>query len=435
MTDGQTVTRRAMLQSGAALAAASLLPARFRAEVAPRPAGMPSGRFAPHVAVIGAGVFGGWTALSLLRKGARVTLVDAWGAGNSRSSSGDETRVIRAMYNGDPLYTDMVSRAFVLWREAEAGWGRPVFRKTGAIYLFEGDDAFARQSLPLMRERGIAVETLTPAEAATRFPQIRFDGVRVVYLEPEAGYLLARESCELVRQAVEREGGTYTQARARPGPIESGRLTNVRLEGGDAIAADAFVFACGPWLGRVFPGVVAADGIVATRQDVLYIGPPAGDTRFDEGSCPVWINFGIRRLYGIPGNERRGFKIADDTSGLPINPDSLDRVVTPQAIRRARALLARRFPALASQPIVETRVCQYEYSPDGDYLLDRHPGAGNTWLVGGGSGHGFKMGPALGEYVARLVLEGAAPDPKFSYARFIEGRARVRRTRQRKEHP
>lgn len=433
MTDGQ-LTRRAMLQSGAALAAASLLPARLRTAAAPRSAGMPAGRLASQVAVIGAGVFGGWTALSLLRRGARVTLVDAWGAGNSRSSSGDETRVIRAMYNGDPLYTDMVSRAFVLWRDAEAGWGRPVFRKTGAIYLFEGDDAFARQSLPLMRDRGIAVETLTPAEAAIRFPQIRFDGVRVAYLEPDAGYLLARESCHLVRESVEREGGAYVQARARPGRIESGRLTNVLLEGGDAIAADAFVFACGPWLGRVFPEVIAADGIVATRQDVLYIGPPAGDTRFDEASCPVWVNFGIRRLYGIPGNDRRGFKIADDTAGLPINPDSLDRVVAPQAIRRARALLARRFPALASQPIVETRVCQYEYSPDGDYLLDRHPGAGNAWLVGGGSGHGFKMGPALGEYVARLVLDGAAPDPKFSYARFSEGRARVRRTKQRKVH-
>jgi glycine/D-amino acid oxidase-like deaminating enzyme len=388
----------------------------------------------PHVAVIGAGAFGGWTALSLLRTGARVTLVDAWGAGNSRSSSGDETRVIRTMYNGDPLYTDMVSRAFVLWREAEARWGRTVYRKTGAIYFFEGDDAFARRSLPLMRERGIPVETLTPAEGAKRFPQIGFDGVRISYVEPEAGYLLARESCELVRESVAREGGTYRQARVRPGRIASGRLAGVLLDGGDAIGADVFVFACGPWLGRVFPDAVAADGIVATRQDVLYIGPPAGDTRFDAASCPIWVNFGARCLYGIPGNERRGFKVADDTAGPPINPDSLDRVVSSQVIRRARAFLARRFPVLASQPIVETRVCQYEYSPDGDFLLDRHPGAGNVWLVGGGSGHGFKMGPALGEYVARLVLDRASPDPKFSYAHFHEGRARVRRTRQRKVH-
>src|SRR5438105_625667 len=242
-------------------------------------------RSAPHIVVVGAGAFGGWTALSLLRSGARVTLVDARGAGNSRSSSGDETRLIRTMYNGNRLYTDMTVRALSLWRDAEAQWARKVFIETGVLYLFEDDDDFATKSIPLMRERGVAVQALTPAEAATRFPQIAFDDVRTAYFEPNAGVLLARTSCELVRDAVVREGGTYLRAHVRPGRFESSRLSSVAIDDGRAIDGDAFVFACGPWLGTVFPDVVG-DGIAATRQDVMYFGTPAGDCRFEPSAFP-----------------------------------------------------------------------------------------------------------------------------------------------------
>jgi len=416
-------SRREVLRQGVAVVAASSLgPALSQAKSA-----------GPHVVVVGAGAFGGWTALSLLRRGARVTLLDAWGAGNARASSGGETRLIRAMYNGDPAYTSMVTRAFTLWREAEKRWGHTVFQRTGVLYLFEEDDSFARKSVPLMKERGIAVETLTPEEGARRFSTIAFDGVRVAYFEPEAGVLLARASCELVRETFEREGGTYRQARVQPGRIEKGRLAGVTLDGGEALGADAFVFACGPWLGSVFPDVVG-EGIAATRQDVIFFGTPPGNRRFDAPAFPAWINFGERRLYGMPGNERRGFKVADDSAGPVVDPTTMERVVSPGAVEIARDIVKRRFPLLAAQPVVETRVCQYEYSPDGDFLLDNHPGASNVWLVGGGSGHGFKMGPALGEYVTRLVLGGAKPDAKFSYAHFAEGRERLRATRLRKEH-
>jgi len=385
------------------------------------------------IVVVGSGAFGGWTALWLLRRGAAVTLIDAWGAGHSRSSSGDETRLIRSMYNGNAVYTAMVARARVLWREAESRWKRQIFQRTGVLYMFEGDDGFAARSLPLMKSLEIAVETLQPDEAARRFPAIDFSDVRVAHFEADAGVLLARTSCELVRESVEREGGVYRQARVAPGPVVSGRLAHVRLDDGTGIEADAFVFACGPWLGDVFPDVVG-DGITPTRQEVVYFGTPAGDARFDWTSFPAWLDFGKRRRYGSPGNERRGFKVADDSAGRPVDPTTFDRVVSRETIRTARAFVARRFPALVSQPVVETRVCQYEYSPDGDFLLDQHPGAANVWLVGGGSGHGFKMGPALGEYVARLVLDGATPDNQFTYARFAAGRERVARTKRRKMH-
>jgi glycine/D-amino acid oxidase-like deaminating enzyme len=372
-----------------------------------------------HVAVIGAGAFGGWTALSLRRTGARVTLFDAWGAGHARASSGGDTRIIRAIYGGNARYVELTARAFELWWENEARWGRPLYRRTGALWMFQGDDGYARSTLPHLRRVGLEVAELTAADAVRRYPQIDFAGVTSVFLEIEAGYLLARQACEVVRTAFMAEGGEYRTAAVRPGTLAGGGLRELRLADGSTLRADVFVFACGPWLGELFPDVVG-DRITPTRQEVLFFGPPAGDTSFDEGACPVWVDYGPRFLYGIPGNERRGFKVADDTRGPRIDPTTGERVITPEAVARARELLARRFPALAGAPIVESRVCQYEQTPDGHFIIDRHPAVDNVWLVGGGSGHGFKMGPAIGEMVAGLVLGTAESEAFFSLARFAQ---------------
>ena len=268
---GRDVSRRSVVKGALAIAAGVITRPTVREDTTGR-----RGQSGPRVAVIGAGCFGGWTALMLQRRGARVTLVDTWGAGNSRASSGDETRVIRSIYDGNALYTDLVTRAFGLWIDEAKHWGRAVYRKTGAIWIFEGDDAFARGSVPLMRERGIPVEQLSLDEAARRFPQIRFDGARTVYVESEAGFLLARQSCELVRQSVVDAGGAYRQVRAIPGKMGASGLDGVRLANGEQLQADAYVFACGPWMGAVFPEVIGR-GIIATRQDVLYFGTPPDD--------------------------------------------------------------------------------------------------------------------------------------------------------------
>lgn len=371
----------------------------------------------PHIVVVGAGAFGGWTALSLLRAGARVTLLDAYGAGNARASSGGETRVIRGVYNGNVTYTDMVARALVLWKEAEARWQRRFYHRTGALWMFEGsDDAFARSSLAAMKARGLVLRELKLAEAARSYRNVRFDGVRTVWLEPEAGFLLARASCEAVREAVVREGGEYRVAQVKPAAAAGGRMPRLSLSTGGVLSADTFVFACGPWMGKLFPQVIG-DRVRATRQEVFFFGPPAGSTEWDDAHFPCWVNFGEHLMYGIPGNERRGFKVADDTLGAVIDPDAFDRVTTPASLAAARALLRRRFPALATAPVVETRVCQYEYSTDGQFIVDRHPTLENVFLLGGGSGHGFKMGPALGEHAA-AVVQGRTPVlPMFTLKR------------------
>jgi glycine/D-amino acid oxidase-like deaminating enzyme len=368
----------------------------------------------PHVAVLGAGAFGGWTALHLLRRGARVTLLDAWGPGNSRSSSGGETRIIRGVYGSDRVYVDWTARSFGMWREAEERWGRRLYRRTGVLWMAGEDDSYVRESLPFLKDAGLAIEEIPTEEARTRFPQIDFDGVRSVYFEPEAGYLLARRACQAVAEAVAAEGGEVRIAAAFPDWSHGGNLDRLELADGSPLQADLYLFVCGPWLGGLFPEVIGERLLRVTRQEVFFFGLPPGDPWFHEDRCPTWIDLsGERIYYGMPGNEYRGFKVADDTRGAPFDPTFDERLVTPDLLSAARQTLARRFPRLASEPVVETRVCQYENSPDGHLLFGRHPRAGNVWLLGGGSGHGFKLGPALGEYAARIVLEDGAPDPLF----------------------
>jgi glycine/D-amino acid oxidase-like deaminating enzyme len=369
------------------------------------------------VIVVGAGAFGAFSALSLRRAGARVTLLDAWGPGNSRASSGGETRVIRGVYGPDRIYVEMVARAFELWRENERRWNRRLYRAIGAIWMITGPDDFVRAALPLLTERGLPYEELSVAQARQRWPQIDFEGVRWVLREARAGYLLAREACAAAVEGLVREGGEYREASAEPGPVRSNALTGVRLRDGSSLSADEYVFACGPWLPRLFPDVLGSR-IAPTRQEVFFFGTPAGDPRFSEGTMPVWVDFGPRVVYGIPGNARRGFKVADDTRGAPFDPTTGERLASADGLRAAREFLAQRFPLLRGAPLLESRVCQYENTPDHRFVLDRHPAAGNAWIAGGGSGHGFKMGPAVGERVANLVLGRRPVDPFFGLARF-----------------
>ena len=370
-----------------------------------------------HIVVIGAGAFGGWTALALLRAGMRVTLIDAWGAGHARASSGGETRIIRAVYGGVPVYSAMAARALTLWREAQRQWQRQLLFPSGALWMcVTDDDEYVRSSIEPMKAVGLSLEQLSVDDAAHRWPQMSFRDVRTVYFEPEAAYIAARAACELVRETFVREGGEYTPAWALPGAVAGARLSTLTLADGRVLGADRFVFACGPWMGQVFPEVIGRR-IVAMRQEVFFFGTPAGDPRYDLGALPVWMHRGERFTYGVPGHERRGLKLADDTAGEEVDPTVMDRAPSASGLARARAILGERFPALADAPLLEARVCQYEMSSDKNFLVDRHPQLENVWLVGGGSGHGFKMGPAIGEHVAALVQGRTTVDPLFAYER------------------
>lgn len=181
----------------------------------------------PHIAVVGAGAFGGWSALHLRRSGAQVTLVDAWGPGNARASSGGENRIIRAIYP-DRVYVEMTVRSLQLWEENGKRWNRNLLRRTGFLRMVSKDDPLGRAVAPLLREAGVPHEELTPAEAGRRFPQINFQGIDRIFHEKTAGYLLARRGCETVMAAVVGEGGAYRQVAATPGPLKGGQMQGDR---------------------------------------------------------------------------------------------------------------------------------------------------------------------------------------------------------------
>ena len=213
------------------------------------------------------------------------------------------------------------------------------------------------------------------------------------------------------------EGGEYKELAIETPKPAGGALSSLVLSDGSRLTADRYVFACGPWLGALFPDVIG-DRVKATRQEVFFFGTPPGDQRFTDTGMPVWADHGTTFMYGIPGNEWRGFKVADDTRGPVVDPTTQSRVPSPESLKIAQDYIGYRFPGLKGAPLVEARVCQYEESPDEHFIIDRHPVAENAWIVGGGSGHGFKHGPAVGELVARLVLTNAAADAQFRLSRF-----------------
>lgn len=369
------------------------------------------------VAVIGAGVFGVWTAYLLRRTGVSVLLVDAYGPGNSRASSGGESRIIRMGYGNDEIYTRSAMRSLHLWSEFFARVEAPdlpssqrLFRQTGVLWLAREHDVYCEAVLEVLTRLGVQVERLEPAELRKRFPQVNFSGVAWGILEPASGALMARRAVQAVASQTKADG---TKIRLdRVAPIGHGNQFDFVPIGSDRIYADNFVFACGPWLPKLFPEIIGRR-IHVTRQEVFFFGTPAGDDRFGPNETPIWIDFNDQ-AYAIPDLENRGFKIAIDAHGPEFDPDSGERVVTSAGASAARSYLSKRVPELASAPIVESRVCQYENTSNGDFLIDRHPEFENVWLVGGGSGHGFKHGPAVAEYVISIMNGTRIPESRFS---------------------
>ena len=382
-----------------------------------RIAASPSGR---RIAVIGAGAFGGWIALYLQRRGAKVILLDGGGPANSRSSSFGETRIIRGGYGPKGIYTKFAARALQLWKENEARWKQKLYRRTGVLWLAAPDDRFLKAAMPLLGEARLPFEAMPLEDAIKRYPQINFEGIKWALLEKDAGYLEARRSCNVVVDAFVAEGGEYRELAVQPGTITGFQMQPVSLSDGTKLAAEQYVFACGPWLGKIFSGVLG-HLIRPTRQEIFFF--QASDKQFSETSLPTWIDYSKHRYYGIPGNEWRGFKLACDLRGPEFDPTSGDRLPSAEGLRAAREYLAFRFPRLKGAAPLEAQVCQYEQSPDEDFIIDRHPAAANAWFAGGGSGHGFKHGPAIGEMVSELVLSGKEPEPHFVLARFANSKA------------
>ncbi|MEJ7644494.1 MAG: FAD-dependent oxidoreductase [Chryseolinea sp.] len=362
------------------------------------------------IIVAGAGAFGGWASLFLLRQGFKVTLVDPWGGGNSRSSSGDDSRVIRSTYGANKTYFDLNVRALQLWKEYETSFNSKVFHNTGVLWFcYESSTPLVDDSLAFADEHQMHYTYLSVDALAEQYPLLNTNDLHHAYFDPFGGFLKAREATMAVQSLFEKEGGTYKQQNVIP-PGVHGPIDAVMLDNGEELRADLYLFACGSWLGKLFPDVLG-EVITCTKQEVYYFGTPA-DSALTFDQIPVWVDVdGSDFYYGIPQNAGRGFKLGVDIRGELFDPTSGDRTITPDVFAKARSFLAHRFPGLANAPLLEHRTCPYESSIDGNFIFDVHPTAANVLFLGGGSGHGFKHGPALGELVAQILAgEKKCPD-------------------------
>jgi glycine/D-amino acid oxidase-like deaminating enzyme len=406
------LTRRSLL---AGAGGAVLLPGMAKAA-------QPGSR--AHVAVVGAGVFGAWTAVHLLRAGHRVTLIDAWGPAHSRASSGGESRLTRGAYGKDSVYTRMAFDSLKEWKALSHVAGLPIFHECGVLFFFPREENYVRDSLAAHQAIGLPTQALTGAEMSRRFPMVDFTGVEIGLWEPGFGALMARRAVQTLVDVFVQRGGDYRRGKVLPLPSDSKSLESVTLEGGDRIAADRFVFALGPWLPKLFPDLLGTR-IFATRQEVFFFAPPAGDRRFLPDAMPGWADFNEGDIYyGVPDLESRGVKFAHDKHGPLVDPDTQSRKPTESALAEIVAYRDRRFPLLRGAPLTEARVCQYENSSNGDFLIDFHPRLKNVLLVGGGSGHGFKHGPEVGRRAAGRLLGTTQPEARFSLATKAETQRR-----------
>ncbi|MCU1257199.1 MAG: hypothetical protein JWO80_84 [Bryobacterales bacterium] len=364
------------------------------------------------VAVIGAGVFGAWTTLELRMAKLRVLLIDAYGSGNSRSSSGGESRIIRMSYGDAAVYTRFAQQSLPRWIELSKQNADPLFDPTGVLFTALPSTPHFEHSRATLEKAGIPFDYLDNSTLCARYPQIEFPDNSVGLLEPGSGALMARRAVRAVAAAATKLGVTYRQEAIFVPPAKD-TLDAVFTRSNGRIEAGQFVFACGAWLPRLFPHLLKRL-IHPTRQEIFFFGAPPGSGQFSPPSMPIWIDFGLA-VYSFPDLEGRGVKFAIDRHGPAFDPDLGSRQISAKSIRDVRQLATRHFPALAGAPLLETRVCQYENTNNGDFLIDRHPDLRNVWIAGGGSGHGFKHGPAVGEYVSAMVRGTAKPEPRFLF--------------------
>jgi glycine/D-amino acid oxidase-like deaminating enzyme len=322
----------------------------------------------------------------------------------------------RGSYGPDEIYTRMAHESLAQWKWLSERAALPVFHELGVLFFFGQREKYVDDTLAVHAKLGLPTKVLERADLARRWPQARWDDVALGIFEPEFGALMARRAVQTLVQELVRGGGELRIGAVKPLALAGApALDAIELASGERLSAARVVFACGPWLPKLFPAELGGR-IFPTRQEVFFFAPPPGDDRFAAQHFPGWADFNAGDIYyGFPDLEARGFKLAHDQHGPPIDPDSGDRIASAEGLADVRGYLARRFPALAASPLVESRVCQYENSANGDLLIDRHPAAQNVWLVGAGSGHGFKHGPEVGRRAAELALsDSAAKEPRFS---------------------
>ena len=357
----------------------------------------------PSTVIVGAGVFGSSLARLLAIEGWEVTLVEQESPGWAGSSSGGESRLLRFAHGREAWYARSARRAQELWREIDPA----LIADCGLAWFAHGDDGWEADSERMLRAEGIAVERLEPDQAQKLFPSLGVDDLAWVLFEPTAGVLFASSAVQVLAEQAREAGARILRARAEP---HGGLVGVCRDRPGsvcaatDLLEADYVVWACGPWLAKLFPRLVE---LRPTLQEVVFV--EAADEWI---RAPGWVDYD-RSVYGHGSLRDYGFKVATDAEGQTADPDALGDLAgaTEPVIRR---YLRERFPGLGEAPVRSRRPCPYELTPDTHFIAAPHPQHDHVWLLGGGSGHGFKHGPALAERMLGWLRGDEPPDPRFA---------------------
>ncbi|HEU0025026.1 MAG TPA: FAD-dependent oxidoreductase [Thermoleophilaceae bacterium] len=352
--------------------------------------------------VVGAGAFGAALADRLVGDGWEVTLVDRFGPGHALAESGGETRLLRFSHGRDALYTRLARRARELWLEL----GEDLLVESGVVWLARREHGWEADSERVLLDEGIPVERVAPEDAPTLLPGLSGAGLAYVLHEPEAGVLRASRAVRALADRAAAGGARIELGEARP----EGRAARL---GARVLEGDAVVWACGAWLARLFPSLVSLR--VTLQQLVLFQAGP-------EWAGPGWVDF-HGPWYGHGAIPPHGFKVAFDADGPPVDPDERPREAGAEAVQSAREYLAERFPALAEAPVASAPACHYSLTPDSNFLFAAHPEQPGVWLLGGGSGHGFKHAPAVAEHVADVLAGRTLPEPRFALGDREPGRS------------
>lgn len=359
-----------------------------------------------EIVVIGAGIAGVMTALSLIRKGHRVTLMDRWAPGHSRASSTDYTRLFRSAHGSDRMYTVWSRDARLAWIELQAELETTLYLECGALILAEaGNSSWEDATIPIFDELDIPYTKFNPDDFSFHFPQFSTRNLAYGIYEPEAGAIMAHRTIVQTVQLFEREGGQVLRKHVKTNEQEQLIVDNLPLE------ADLIVVCAGPWLRDLYPRTVGPI-LEVVRQNIIYTSTPDASTAYDADNMPCWIDHGLS-AYGAPSVNGNGVKAAIYWTEAIIDLDNDDRVVDRATFVRTRIYLEHRFPGLVGQQAVDQKACQISMTPDTHFIVDFHPKYANVLIVGGCSGHLFKHGPVLGEFAAGVGLKEFGTAERF----------------------
>ncbi len=355
------------------------------------------------VIIVGCGGMGSSISYHLSRKRVKTLVLERFKLNHENGSSHGRTKIIRTAYFEDPRYVRLAKRAFQLWSALEKESGKRLLEVTGGLMIGKPGSSVVSGSLRSVREYSLPHSLLSAEEVAERFPAFAPSGSESALYEPNAGVLFPDRCIEAHKELAE-DGGTKFHFGERVTAWEAGRsLVTVTTEK-DSYAAERVIFAAGPWNASLLPDLKLP--LECERQVLFWFKPASRAEVFSSRRMPVfiWEVEGGGNFYGIP-NTGHGVKTARHHGGRISPPDEVDRRVTEKDEAPVRAFLRRRLPLLDGRP-TSSMTCIYTNAPDGHFLIDRHPGHKNIWLVSPCSGHGFKFSTVIGEIVSELALRG-----------------------------